>query len=404
MHLAHLSLTDFRNYRHLDLSLGPGLFIFCGENAQGKTNLLEAVSMIATSTSFHASADREVVNWEALDHLARIDALVKRRDGDLHVEIVIIDPTPPRSPENGATRPLVLPGGTPRKRIKVNSLPRRALDLIGQMTNVLFAPADLHLVDGSPDERRRFIDRSLCQVQPRYCQALQHYRKVITQRAALLKRIRDYHEDPRLLDYLDERLTLLAALITFERRRMLSALNELAGPFQEQLSGGREHLQIIYRSSFQSTAEGAASESQEDYLRQLRALRQREIQQGVCLLGPHRDDLEFLVNGTSVITYGSRGQQRTVALATKFAELAYMRTATGDEPVLLLDDVFSELDRQRREHLLHAILNHEQVLLTTTDTSHFPAEVLERAQRFQVSNGTLQALTKPREEPERERP
>ncbi|WP_069804756.1 DNA replication/repair protein RecF [Thermogemmatispora onikobensis] len=390
MHLVHLALTDFRNYRQLDLPLGPGLFLFCGDNAQGKTNLLEAVSMIATSTSFHATADREVVNWYAPDHLARLDARVRRRDGELHVEIVIFDPTPPLlGSGEQAVRPPHWPGGTQRKRIKINEVPRRALDLIGSMTNVLFAPADLHLVDGSPDERRRFIDRSLCQVRPRYCQALQQYRKVTMQRAALLKRIRDYHEDPRLLDYLDERLTLLATMIMFERERMLSALNELAAPFQEQLSGGREQLQIVYRPSFQPQPQRSLTEAQEHYLRQLHAVRQKEIHQGVCLLGPHRDDLEFLVNGMSVITYGSRGQQRTVALATKFAELAYMRAATGDEPVLLLDDVFSELDQRRREQLLQAILDHEQVLLTTTDAAHFPPEVLERASKFQVVNGQL---------------
>jgi DNA replication and repair protein RecF len=393
MHLAHLALTYFRNYKHLDLTLEPGIFIFCGENAQGKTNLLEAVSMIATSTSFHASADREVVSWYAPDHVARIDALVRRRDGAVHVEMAILDPTPLRlnGAEEGPQAEQIPPwaASAPRKRIKINEAPRRALDLIGSMTNVLFAPADLHLVDGSPDERRRFLDRSLCQVEPHYCQALQHYRKVITQRAALLKRIRDYHEDPRLLDYLDERLTLLATRIMFERRRMLTALNALAAPFQEQLSGGREQLTIVYRPSFQSEPQWQLNEAQEQYLRQLRTLRHKEIQQGVCLLGPHRDDVEFLINGVNALTYGSRGQQRTVALATKFAELAYMRAASGDEPVLLLDDVFSELDRGRREQLLHTILHHEQVLLTTTDASHFPPDVLEQARKFRVVNGQL---------------
>lgn len=393
MYLSHLALTDFRNYRHLELTLGPGFSLFSGENAQGKTNLLEAVAMISTSTSFHASADREVVNWYAHDHLARIEAAAQRRQDQVEVELVVFDPTPPdmgRSTEPG--RRIEIPLSAQRKRIKINHIPKRSLDLIGQVTNVLFAPADLHLVDGSPDERRRFLDRCLCQVQPRYCQALQQYRKIITQRAALLKRIRDYQEDPRQLDYLDERLTTLASLLLFERQRLIGALNDLAQPLQEEISGGREQLQVVYRPTFKVDPGWSQSEAQPHYRQQLRDARRKEIQQGVCLLGPHRDDLDFLVNGMSMITYGSRGQQRTVALSTKLAELAYMRATTGDEPILLLDDVFSELDLPRRAHLLQAVLQHEQVLLTTTDYASFPPEILARSHTYQVVNGEIHPL------------
>ncbi|MBA2285427.1 MAG: DNA replication/repair protein RecF [Ktedonobacteraceae bacterium] len=393
MYLSHLALTDFRNYRHLELALGPGFFLFSGENAQGKTNLLEAVAMISTSTSFHASADREVVNWYAHDHLARIEAAAQRRQDQVEVELVVFDPTPPDmgdSTEPG--RRIEIPLSAQRKRIKINHVPKRSLDLIGQVTNVLFAPADLHLVDGSPDERRRLLDRCLCQVQPRYCQALQQYRKIITQRAALLKRIRDYQEDPRQLDYLDERLTILASLLLFERQRLIGALNDLAQPLQEEISGGREQLQVVYRPTFKVDPGWSQAEAQPHYRQQLRDARRKEIQQGVCLLGPHRDDLDFLVNGMSMITYGSRGQQRTVALSTKLAELAYMRATTGDEPILLLDDVFSELDLPRRAHLLQAVLQHEQVLLTTTDYASFPPEILARSHTYQVVNGEIHPL------------
>ena len=202
MYLSHLALDEFRNYNHLELSLGKGLFLFYGENAQGKTNLLEAVAMLATGSSFHASSDREVVNWRAPDHIARLNAQVMRREDDLQIEMVIFDPAPPvieNLPQH--TKAIELPATTQRKRVKINTIPKKVIDLIGQMKVVLFAPTDLHLVDGSPEERRRFLDRSLCQVQPRYCQALVHYRKIITQRSALLKRIRDNQEDPRLLDW-----------------------------------------------------------------------------------------------------------------------------------------------------------------------------------------------------------
>ncbi len=391
MYLSHLSLNDFRNYKQFELSLGSGLHLFYGDNAQGKTNLLEAVSMFSTANSFHATNDREVVNWSAPDHIARIEGTVQRHEGEVRIEIVIFDPTPPhmentpRSPRN-----LELPANTPRKRLKVNGIPRKTMDLIGQMKVVLFAPADLHLVDGSPDERRRFLDRALCQVQPRYCQALVKYRKVVTQRAALLKRIRDNQEDPHMLDYLDEQLSTFANLIVYERQRMIIALNQQADDLQRSISGGREHLQIVYHPSFKVNEEWSTSEAARHYCTQLREARRKEIHQGVCLLGPHRDDLEFIVNGINMLTYGSRGQQRTAALSAKLAELAYMRSSTGDEPVLLLDDVFSELDHTRREYLLRQVLQHEQVLLTTTDLMGFPTEIVTQAHIYHIVDGKIQ--------------
>jgi DNA replication and repair protein RecF len=346
--------------------------------------------MLATGSSFHASSDREVVNWSAPDHIAHLKASVKRREDDVELEMVIFDPAPPV--QEGVQPPLstvALPANTPRKRVKINAIPKKVIDLIGQMKVVLFAPTDLHLVDGSPEERRRFLDRSLCQIQPRYCQALVQYRKVITQRSALLKRIRDNQEDPRLLDYLDEKLTVLANVIIFERQRMLAALNEQTSGLQETLSGGREHLQIVYRPSFKVDAAWNTAESLQHYRTQLREVRKRELAQGVCLLGPHRDDLEFLVNGINMLTYGSRGQQRTTALSAKLAELAYMRACTGDEPVLLLDDVFSELDMQRRRHLLGEVMRHEQVFLTATDLSSLPGEILGQAHIYEVVGGEV---------------
>lgn len=389
MHLSRLSLSDFRNYQQLDLSLSAGLFLFYGENAQGKTNLLEAVGLLATGSSFHASSDREVVSWQAEEHIARIEGDVKRREDSVQIDLTIFDPTPPEQ----ATGPaLELPANMPRKRIKINGVPHKTMDLIGQMKVVLFAPTDLHLVDGSPEERRRFLDRALCQVQPRYCQALVKYRKIVTQRAALLKRIRDHQEDPRMLAYLDEQLTLLASQIIFERQRMITALNQQAGYFQETISGGRERLQIAYRPSFHVDEQWNPLEAQEHYMAQLREARKKEMLQGVCLLGPHRDDLEFVVNGINMLTYGSRGQQRTAALSAKLAELAYMQSSTGDEPVLLLDDVFSELDAMRRDYLLHHVLQHEQVLLTATELQGFPAEILSKAHIYKVQEGHVAAI------------
>src|SRR6266516_1796874 len=390
MYLSHLSLKDFRNFDELDLTLGTGLFLFQGENAQGKTNSLEAVAMLATSNSFHAPSDREIVNWHASDRITRIAASVKRHNDEVKIEIVIIDPTPQEKGSTGYEgSQLIAPNERQRKRIKINSVPKRAIDLIGLVTVVLFSPNDLSLVDGSPEERRRFLDRGLCQMQPHYCQALLKYRKIVTQRSALLKRIRENQEDPRMLDYLDEKLTELATMITFERRRLVASLNQHVDELQAIISGGREHLKIVYRPSFHIDPTWNTMEALQNFRTQLGEARRKEIHQGVCLLGPHRDDLEFLVNDVNMLTYGSRGQQRTVALSAKLAELAYMRACTGDEPVLLLDDVFSELDLPRREHLLHEVLRHEQVFLTATDLSSFPQEMLEQTHIYQVVQGEV---------------
>lgn len=387
MYLSRLTLTDFRNYRQLDLPLGPGLFLFHGANAQGKTNLLEAISMLATASSFHASNDREVVYWHAPDHVAHLDGTVQRCEDSVQLEMIVFDPNPPVFDEP-PTRTIELPPGASRKRYKVNGVPKRTMDMIGQMKVVLFAPADLHLVDGGPDERRRFLDRALCQVQPKYCQALVKYRKIVAQRSALLKRIRENQEDPAMLNYLDEQLTSLANQIVFERKRMVVTLNQQANEFQQSISGGREQLQIVYRPSFKLEENWTAFEAPQHFRAQLQAARKKEIMQGVCLLGPHRDELEFLVNGVSMLAYGSRGQQRTAALSAKLAELSFMHLSTGDQPILLLDDVFSELDTSRREYLLDQIAAYEQVMLTSTDATSFPNQILQRAHNYHVVDGT----------------
>jgi DNA replication and repair protein RecF len=387
MHLSHLVLNNFRNFKHLDLPLGRGLSLFYGENAQGKTNLLEAIAMLATSNSFHATSDREVVNWYTPDHIARIKAEVERSEDEVQVEIVVIDTA--SNGNGGDAESAYAAPDRQRKRIKINGVVKKATDLIGQVTVVLFAPTDLRLVDGSPEDRRRFLDRALCQAHPRYCAALARYRKVITQRSALLKRIRENQEGPRMLEFLDEKLVELANLIIHERQRMVSALNTHVDGLQTLISGGREGLHIIYRPAFQVDPAWNMLEAQEHFRHQLHTAQRKEIQQGVCLLGPHRDDLDFVANDVNLLTYGSRGQQRTAALSAKLAELEFMRATTGEEPILLLDDVFSELDAARREYLLRLALDHEQALITATDYSSVSEEVLKKAHRYQVIAGEI---------------
>jgi DNA replication and repair protein RecF len=416
MHVERLRLTDFRNYAALDLALGPGLTVLQGRNAQGKSNVLEAIAILATTRSFRTSTERETVRWGAPGHFARVDGTVARRADTVHVEVVIVDAAPAGADAPGAGP--VTPAGALRKRVRVNGTPRRAMDLIGQVTVVVFTPRDLDLVEGEPSQRRRFLDMTLCQVRPAYCRALSQYHKVVAQRAALLRRIRDGEESPHALAYWDEQLSQLAAPIMRERAAFLGqaeaaasrvyaalARHELLDPAEGgQAPEGADdeaapadvaapELRLEYRPSYKGTLTAGEDEVVAEMLARLGELRRREIAQGVNAIGPHRDDVAFLLQTpggpVDLSTYGSRGQQRSAALALKLAELEYIEMETGDQPILLLDDVLSELDAQRRADLLLAVRDLEQVLLTTTDAGTISPESLARAQVFEVRAGRL---------------
>ncbi|HEY7779419.1 MAG TPA: DNA replication/repair protein RecF [Ktedonobacterales bacterium] len=454
MHVERLRLTDFRNYPRLDLPLTPGLIVFQGRNAQGKSNLLEAVSLLATTRSFRTSTDRETVRWGAAGHFARVDGTIARRRDVLHVEVVVMDlaaggaaaTTPATTTPSAPVAALPpAPPGALRKRVKVNGTPRRAMDLIGQMTVVVFTPRDLDLVAGEPSQRRRFLDLTLCQVRPAYCRTLSQYQKVLTQRSALLRRIREGEESPHALPYWDEQLARLAAPIMIGRAAFLAqaeiaaarvytalARDELAdlveaasgsagdftGDFADDSARdeptsnapesnapesnvrtfdapepGEPRLRLEYRPSYKGPLTVDEHVLAAALVEQLKDLRRREIAQGANVLGPHRDDLAFLLDlptgPIDLATYGSRGQQRSVALALKLAELEYIEAETGDQPILLLDDVLSELDAQRRTDLLAAVRDLEQVMLTTADTASLPAADLARAQVFDVRGGRV---------------
>jgi DNA replication and repair protein RecF len=415
MHVERLRLTDFRNYRELDLALPRGLVVLRGRNAQGKSNVLEAVSIAATSRSFRTTSEREAVRWGALGHFARVEAIVARRADTLDVEVVITDTGAPAPASASAAMGAVpLPPGTPfRKRIRVNGAPRRAMDLLGQVTVVVFAPTHLDLVTGAPGERRRFLDMTLCQVHPVYCRALSQYHKVITQRAALLKRIRDGEESPHALTYWDDQLAHLAAPIMRQRAAFVARASEPAANLYTALASaertaleavagdetsesdeaaGNEPLRLVYQPSYDGPLDGDERTLVAGILDRLGQLRRREMAQGANVLGPHRDDLAFFAGDVDLAIYGSRGQQRSVALALKLAELSYIEHETGDQPILLLDDVLSELDVRRRIDLMAAVQNLDQVLLTVTDATDVPAEARARATFFSVYGGKVERI------------
>jgi DNA replication and repair protein RecF len=407
MFLTHLELTHFRNYKKLSLDFSAPLTLVQGRNAQGKTNLLEAIYYLATSKSSHAYAEREVVGWSATEEpipYSQISGQVTKEDGDVHLEVLFT----PRNGEQNYT-----------KQVRINGVSRRSIDLIGEMRAVLFLPEDITLVVGSPAERRRYLDIALCQIERAYTQHLSRYQKIVTQRNSLLKQLREdgaSARDPGVvaqLAFWDEQLVRHGSYVLFRRYAFLTQMDPIARARHAQLSDAREDLHLAYLPSFnpgylteqqhRRLLEGdtapevirlpdpapALAEIQEAFQRKLASRRDREILVGSTLYGPHRDDMAFSVNSRDLRTYGSRGQQRTAALALKLAELETMTAETGETPILLLDDVMSELDETRRSMMLDALSRVRQAVLTTTDWSDFSETFLGQAQRLHVEAGVM---------------
>lgn len=405
MHLQRLSLTNYRNYTRLELALPPGLSIIQGENAQGKSNLLEAITVLATSRSPRANSDTELVNWLAQEGdypFARLSAELKKGERLERVDITLL-------PAKG--------NGGFRKQVRINGVPRRSLDLVGLMPVVLFRPEDVDLVSGSPGLRRRYLDIALCQIDPPYCRALNQYNKTVEQRNALLRSLQTGGNAGEQLRFWDDKLAETGGLIIARRFWLIKELDVAASLRHLDLSGGYERLRLRYEPSFDPGQSGrvpSASDSptrpeaytleaaRATFLAYLHANRRRDLAAGMTLAGPHRDDLGFYLGEHNLRNFGSRGQQRTAALASKMAEVAVMTAAAGVAPLLLLDDVMSELDAKRRAMMQDALTTAPQALVTTTDWHHFGPELLAQAQRLHVHQGQMEDLaTIERGSPER---
>jgi DNA replication and repair protein RecF len=404
--LNHLSLTNFRNYSRLELDLPDRLTVLQGANAQGKTNLLEAIHLLATGRSPRASAERELINWLAADGplpYARLEADIGEGRETQRLELVL-ELTPSA---NGANGPTI------RKQVRVNGVGKRALDLVGRLRMVLFLPEDIGLVAGAPGERRRYLDIALCQIAHTYTRALSEYNRALGQRNALLKRLRDEGGDSSQLNFWDEQMAEQGSVLFHQRSQAVRDLDRIAAALHLDLTGGAERLRLVYLPALDPEPAGGSApraangkarmlregapayharsrdELREQFSGGLRRGRGREIAAGTSLWGPHRDDVAFSVDGRDLRTYGSRGQQRTGALALKLAEVQMMREAVGDSPLLLLDDVMSELDAARRHMLIEALAGVSQAIVTTTDWNDFSPELLAQARRMRVEGGRL---------------
>jgi DNA replication and repair protein RecF len=391
MRLTHLALQHFRNYERLSLDLGPGVTVFHGDNGQGKTNLLEAIYFLATTRSPRSGSDRELISLAERSEpiaFARLEARVQREDGELHVEMLLrLAPTEASANGRGPSSHIV-------KTIRVNGLPSRAAQLVGQVNVVYFAPEDVALVSGAPSGRRRYLDITNSQVSPIYLRTLQRYQRVLLQRNTLLRQVRERRQPRELLDFWTGELATNGSFVVAQRLRMLGAIDDVARHTYRALSGTDQRLSIRYETTLRDPIEEGEeweSDLQARFRTKLAQLQPREIEAGMTLIGPHRDDFSFEVDGVDVGVYGSRGQQRLAVLALKLAETRFLATETAEIPILLLDDVLSELDSRRRRFVLAQVAAGGQSLATTTDLEDFPPEFLSRAQVLFVRNGRVEA-------------
>lgn len=397
MHLQHLSLTNFRNFARLDIDLPRRTLLLVGSNAQGKTSLLEAIYYLASFTSFQTHTDRQLVNFvEARNSLAvtRLVGDYERGERRHHVEVrVILEPT-------GIT------GQRMRKEALLDGVKRPLTEVVGHFNAVIFLPQMSQIIEGGPHERRRYLNLALAQAVPAYAGVLSDYNQALGQRNALLKALSESSGDARELDIWDETLARLGAQILAWRIEAIQQLERPAARIHHELTHGREVLRLSFQPAYDplpspegqiglklTTEIDRSSLKLEDirsgFLARMKQVRQEEIARGVTTVGPHRDELRFLANGIDLGDYGSRGQVRTALLALKLAEVSWMKERTGEWPVILLDEVMSELDLQRRADLLNYTGEGEQVLFTATDARMFPPTFVEKVEVWRVENGSI---------------
>lgn len=360
MVIESIKLVNFRNYENLELSIDPGTNIFHGENAQGKTNILESVYLAGTTKSHKGSKDREMIRFGEEEAHIR---LYLNRDGsrykiDMHLK---------------KNKP---------KGIAINGIPiRKASELLGLGNFVFFSPEDLNIIKSGPGERRRFVDLELCQLSKVYLFHLSNYNKILNQRNKLLKEIGFRPEYMDTLDIWDSQMVQYGQKVIEEREDFVRRLNEIIGGIHRRLSGGREELFIRYEKNVEP----------QDFARRLLENQEKDLKFKTTQAGPHRDDLCFLIHGVDIRKFGSQGQQRTAALSLKLSEIELVKQEIKDTPVLLLDDVLSELDSNRQKYLLDGI--HDiQTLITCTGIDEFVQNRFQIDRVFTVTGGVVTAL------------
>ncbi len=400
MFLKRLSLTNFRKFTRLDVDIPQRVVVLVGANAQGKTSVLEAIYFLAAFTSFQTHADRQIVNfYEAKNNpltVTRLIAEYQRSKSKHRMEArLILEPTG------------VLNAQRLRKEVLLDGVKKPVNEIIGHFNAVIFVPQMSQIIEGAPEDRRRYLNLALAQSTPAYARILSEYSQALTQRNALLKLLGDRAGSGDQLEVWDEALARLGAQIILWRIEAIQQIERLASRVHSELTRGSEILRLSYEPAFDPLPKPNGqlglkmdtvvdrshldlNEIRDGFRARLSALRSEEIARGVTTIGPHRDELRFLANDIDLGNYGSRGQVRTTLLSLKLAEVNWMKDRTGEWPVILLDEVMAELDLLRRADLLKYVGESEQVLFTTTDLNLFPSEFVQKAEVWRVENGRVE--------------
>ena len=400
MYLKRLSLTNFRSFTRLDMDIPQRVVVLVGANAQGKTSVLEAIYFLAAFTSFQTHADRQIINFDEAKTnqltVTRLVAEYQRSKSKHRLEVrLILEPVG------------VLNSQRLRKEILLDGVKRPVNEAIGHFNAVIFVPQMSQIVEGAPEDRRRYLNLALAQSTPAYARILSEYNQALTQRNALLKMLGERGGSGDQLDVWDETLARLGAQIILWRIEAIQQIERLASRVHHELTRGAEILRLAYEPAFDPLPKPNGqlglkmdlvldrsrlelNEIRDGFRASLSALRSVEIGRGVTTIGPHRDEIRFLANDIDLGNYGSRGQMRTALLSLKLAEVNWMKDRTGEWPVILLDEVMAELDSQRRADLLKYVGETEQVLFTTTDLNLFTPEFAEKAEVWRVQGGRVE--------------
>lgn len=357
MIIKNIELANYRNYEKVNIELDSGINIFYGNNAQGKTNILESVYMCGTTKSHRGSKDKEIIKFGNQESHVRCN--FKKNDTDYQIDMHLRDDK--------------------SKGIAINGIKlKKATELLGIVNIILFSPEDLSIIKNGPSDRRRFIDSELCQLDKVYLYNLTNYNKIVNQRNNLLKDINYHPELSDTLDIWDSQLLSLGIKIIERRNIFINQLNSIIDDIHKKLSGNKENLLIKYDPNI----------TPEEYEYKLKRNREKDIRYKITSVGPHRDDFIFYINDFDTKKYGSQGQQRTAALSLKLSEIELVKQITGNTPILLLDDVLSELDSDRQNYLINSI-NDIQTLITCTGLDEFVNSRIVINKIFKVHDGMV---------------
>ena len=358
MFITNLSLKDYRNYKYTVVDFSDGINILFGKNAQGKTNIIEAIYLCATSKSHRTNNDKELINLnENESHIKlTIDKKGLNENIDIHIK------------KNN------------KKGIAINRIPIKKLnELLGIVNVIIFSPEDLGIIKNGPKERRKFLNLELCQLDSIYYYNLQQYQKILKQRNNLLKKFKKFGKTDKTIDIWNDQLANFGIKIIHKRQEFINNLNLIINKIHYDISGKKENLQLEYEKNVNDI----------DFVKKLEKNLDKDIRFGTTSVGPHRDDIMFLINGIDIRKYGSQGQQRTAALSLKLSEIKLVIDKIDDTPVLLLDDVLSELDDDRQKYLIHSLKN-IQTIITCTGVEDYIKNSINIGRLYEVSNGKVE--------------